>query len=71
MTKTYLDRYGRLAEPPEAEAPSYDEIFLLAQDKYSHLSDTVQVATDPDIDRVDEGAWVQAWVWVPYPENDE
>ena len=68
MTKTYLDGCGRPAEPPEPETPSNDEIIALAERMYG--SDDIQIYDDTKVDPVEEGAWVQAWLWVPYPEND-
>jgi hypothetical protein len=68
MTKTYLDSCNRPAEPPEPETPSDDDIISLAKRKYN--SDNIQIYSDTKVDPVDEGAWVEAWVWVPYPEND-
>ncbi|MCP3997388.1 MAG: hypothetical protein GY722_20375 [bacterium] len=33
-----------------------------------HENEAVQVHEDAQIDRVEDGSWVQAWVWV---DNDD
>jgi hypothetical protein len=70
MTRTYLDSFNRPAEPPEPEVLSDCDIVSLALQKYSHWSDGIQIHDDQEISHSDRGAWVKAWIWVPYPEND-
>lgn len=34
-------------------------------------SDNVQIDDDASLSQADDGAWVQAWVWVPYEGGDD
>ena len=69
MTRTYLDSFNRPAEPPEPETLSDDEIISLAQRRWATFDD-VQIYDDAKVDADDSGAWVEAYIWVSYPEND-
>jgi hypothetical protein len=60
----YVDHYGRLSEPPEPSTPSNEE--LIAAAKLEHDSATIRVYDDAKVDPVDDGAWIEAWVFVPY-----
>lgn len=43
-----------------------DEIIAKARDIYA--MDNIEIDGDPPLSKADDGAWVQAWVWVKYPE---
>jgi hypothetical protein len=36
-----------------------------------HATDEIEIDDDAGTSSTDEGTWVQAWVWVPAPEEDE
>ena len=43
-----------------------------ARRNYANPSnDDIEIDDDAKISRCDEGAWIQAWVWVPFPRRIE
>ena len=44
---------------------------LIAQARAMYASDDVEIDDDAKVSGSDLGAYVQAWVWVPYPEPSE
>lgn len=51
-----------------ATIPSDDAIIRQARTAYAKLGGDVEIDATPDIALVQEGAWVSAWVWVPYTD---
>lgn len=48
---------------------SYDEAVSAARNTYT--DDDIEIDDNPKTSRTDNGCWVQAWLWVPYPQLDE
>jgi len=46
-----------------------EDLIRLARKRYAN--DNVQIELDSDVSRTRSGAWVQAWVWVDYPEESD
>ena len=44
---------------------------LIAQARAMYASDDVEIDDDAKVSSSDLGVYVQAWVWVPYPEPPE
>lgn len=43
-----------------------------ARSNYAIISDNdIGIDENPVISRADDGAWVQAWVWVRFPDKDD
>lgn len=54
------------------EEGSYDEVVQAAREEYAAPSDDdIEIDDNPMTSRGDVGCWVQAWVWVRYPEKEE
>jgi len=48
------------------------ELVGAAKEKYALGSDdNIEIDDDAHESRADDGAWVQAWVWVPNPDSEE
>lgn len=45
-----------------------DALRAMARDTYG--SDDCEIDDNAVVSRGDDGAFVQAWVWVPYPEQE-
>jgi DnaJ-class molecular chaperone len=50
------DAFDAIATPAVREAASM------------HCSDDIEIDSDAGTSPSDDGTWVQAWVWVPYPD---
>lgn len=47
-----------------------DGLLKRARQKYSEVSsDDIEIDDTPAVCKVDEGTWVNAWVWVPDAES--
>jgi hypothetical protein len=46
------------------------ELIAEARRRYA-TSPNCEVDSDADTSRADDGAWVSAWVWVPYKEEPD
>ncbi len=44
---------------------------LIAQARAMYARDDVEIDDDAKVSSSDLGVYVQAWVWVPYPEPPE
>lgn len=44
---------------------------LIATARATYCSDDLEIDDAPVLSRGDDGAWVQAWVWVPYPDTED
>lgn len=44
---------------------------LIKKARAMYASDDVEIDDDAKVSSSDLGAYVQAWVWVPYPETEE
>lgn len=54
------------------EELSYDNLVQAAHEEHADPSNNdIEIDLNPLTSRGDVGAWVQAWVWVRYPEKDE
>lgn len=49
--------------------PATEEQIAAARDEYG--SDDIQIDSDAQISEADDGYWVQAWVWIDAPEEEE
>ena len=45
------------------------DLAIVSQARKLYENDDVQIEPVPAIDRVDDGAWVRAWVFVPKKES--
>lgn len=58
-------------EPTVIDYATDDEV-KLARDRHCAGSDNeIEIDKPARASRGDDGMWVQAWVWIPYPEGDD
>lgn len=59
---------GELNKPLEFEPDIAAGLIEMARDEYAN--DNVNIDEDALFSEADDGCWVQAWVWVEYPQED-
>jgi len=64
-----LNLIGRRAAAVREDEPrGYDAIVARAREK---TGDDLEIDRYPLFSDTDDGCWVSAWIWAPYPDEDE
>lgn len=71
MERAFRQMAREALQREQAECPTFpllDDVCKTAQDMYATDTDDIEIDDDANISEADDGAWVQAYVWVPRTE---
>lgn len=49
----------------------FGKLIQQARESFMHLGDDIKIDDDAQISEAENGIWVQAWIYVPYPDEPE